>query len=166
MLFCIIIRTRLRATLRRIVWMKPNAKQAWGHSDKLMVQTIRKWIDETGNRITTDDIAAVIDSSYSRTHNVLHMRNSPFTLSQFIRICALFDKDPSTEVFKIIKLSKVADDMDTTMSDEEYDALGRFMDELTTAAENYMEAIKSITAAKHRAGHEAVIERDPQTPSF
>lgn len=150
MLFCIIIRTRLRATLRRIVWMKPNAKQAWGHSDKLMVQTIRKWIDETGNRITTDDIAAVIDSSYSRTHNVLHMRNSPFTLSQFIRICGLFGKNPSTETFKIIKQSKEADGMETAMSDEEYDALGTFMDEMTAAAETYMNTIKSINARSPR----------------
>lgn len=146
MFFCIIIRIKLKATLRRIVLMKPNARQAWGHSDKLMVQTIRKWMAETGNRITTEDVAAAINSSYSRTHNVLHMRNSPFTLSQFIRICALFGKNPSTEAFKIIKQSKEADRLEATMSDEEYDALGRFMDEMTTAAETYVEAIKSITA--------------------
>jgi len=36
------------------------------------------------------------------------------------------------------------------MSDEEYDALGTFMDEMTTAAETYMNTIKSINASSPR----------------
>ena len=130
--------------------MKPNAKKAWGHADRIMVQTIRKWLDESGNRITTADVAAAIGSSYGRTHNVLHMRNSPFTLSQFIRICGLFGKNPSTETFKIIKRAKEAVGLEAAMADEEYDALGRFMDEMTAAAEAYMKAVKSIAADPSR----------------
>ncbi len=84
-----------------------------------------------------------IGSSYSRTHNVLHMRNNPFTLSQFIKICSLFGKNPTTEFFKTMKEGEEAEAIQDPLSEQEYETLGRFMDEVAAAARKYSKSIKS-----------------------
>lgn len=123
--------------------MKPSTKQVWGQADRAMIQTIRKWMDEADTRITTEEVATAIGSSYSRTHNVLHMRNNPFTISQFIKICSLFNKNPTTEFFKIMKEGEEAEAIQEPLSEQEYETLGQFMDEVADASRKYLESIKS-----------------------
>ena len=118
--------------------MRPSTSQLWGPADRIMVETIRNWMDRSERLIKVQDIADAINSSYTRTYNVLHFRNSPFTLSQFIRVCSLLDKDPYTEVFKIIKQDEEIKKIDHPLSENGYKRVGRLMENITTAVDEYI----------------------------
>ena len=137
-MFGVLLNSDIRPPWDTIYAMRPSTSQLWGPADRIMVETIRNWMDRSERLIKVQDIADAINSSYTRTYNVLHFRNSPFTLSQFIRVCSLLDKDPYTEVFKIIKQDEEIKKIDHPLSENGYKRVGRLMENITTAVDEYI----------------------------
>lgn len=146
-MFGVLLNSEIRPPWDTIYAMRPSTNQLWGPADRIMVETIRSWMDRSERLIRVQDIADAINSSYTRTYNVLHFRNSPFTLSQFIRVCSLLDKDPYTEIFKIIKQGEEIKKIDHPLSEAGYKRFGRLMENITTAVDEYTQGEREEKAS-------------------
>ena len=146
-MFVVLLNSDIGPPWDTIYAMRPSTNQLWGPADRIMVEAIRNWMDRSERLIKVQDIADAINSSYTRTYNVLHFRNSPFTLSQFIRICSLLNKDPYTEVFKIIKQDEEIKKIDHPLSEAGYKRFGRLMENITTAVDEYTQGERAGKAS-------------------